>query len=110
MELGRDGKKRWSFGGLSHPVDVQVVGDNRFLVAEMNAHRVTLRNHKGKILWQKQVQQPLACQRLANGNTFIASPNGAFEYDAQGKSVFSYNRGRWDVMGARNTATASIFC
>ena len=101
MELDRDGKKRWSFGGMTHPVDVQVVGENRFLVAEMNAQRVTLRDRTGKVLWQKQVQQPLACQRLANGNTVIASPNGVFEYDAQGKSVFSYNRGRWDIMGAR---------
>jgi hypothetical protein len=101
MELSREGKKRWSFAGMSSPVDFQVVGENRFLVAEMNAQRVTLRDREGKVLWQKQVQQPLACQRLANGNTFIASPNGVFEYDAQGKQVFAYNRNRWDIMGAR---------
>ena len=101
MELGRDGKKRWGFGGMNTPVDVQVVSENRLLVAEMNSQRVTLRDRTGKILWHKQVQQPLACQRLANGNTFVASPNGAYEYDAQGKQIFSYNRGRWDIMGAR---------
>ncbi|MBI1917111.1 MAG: HEAT repeat domain-containing protein [Planctomycetes bacterium] len=101
MELGRDGKMRWQFGDLAYPVDVQVVGNDRFLVAEMNGARVTERNRKGEILWQKQVQQPVACQRLGNGNTLIATPTQVLEFDAAGKQVFTYNRGRWDILGAR---------
>jgi hypothetical protein len=101
MELGRDGKTRWQFGDLAYPVDVQVVGNDRFLIAEMNGARVTERNRKGEIIWQKQVQQPVACQRLGNGNTLIATPTHVQEFDAAGKQVFSYNRGRWDILGAR---------
>jgi hypothetical protein len=101
MELGRDGKPRWQFGDLAYPVDVQVVGNDRFLVAEMNGARVTERNRKGEIVWQKQVQQPVACQRLGNGNTMIATPTQVLELDAAGKQVFTYNRGRWDILGAR---------
>jgi HEAT repeat protein len=101
LELSRDGKTRWEFSGLLYPTDFQVLGENRFLVAEMNGSRVTERNRKGEIVWQKAVQQPVAVQRLANGNTFVASPNGIYEFDAQGKQTFSHNRGRWDIMGAR---------
>ncbi|HKB40682.1 MAG TPA: hypothetical protein VKD72_29925 [Gemmataceae bacterium] len=101
MELGRDGKTRWEFGDLSYPVDVQVVGNDRFLVAEMNGARVTERNRKGEIIKQFAAQQPVACQRLGNGNTLIATPNQVVEVDAAGKQGFTYNRGRWDILGAR---------
>ena len=101
LEMGRDGKTRWEFTGLLYPTDVQVLGENRFLVAEMNGQRVTERNRKGEIVWQKAVQQPISVQRLANGNTFVASPNGVHEFDARGKQTATYSRGRWDIMGAR---------
>src|SRR5262249_40895204 len=101
MEMGRDGKTRWEFKGLLYPTDFQVVGENRFLVAEMNGSRVTERNRKGEVVWQKAVQQPISAQRLGNGNTFVASPNAIYEFDAQGKQTFTYTRGRWDIMGAR---------
>src|SRR5262249_21199411 len=100
-ELGRDGKTRWQFSDLAFPVDVQVVGNDRYLIAEMNGARVTERNRKGEVLRQFQAQQPVACQRLGNGNTFIATPNQALEVDAAGKQVFSFNRGRWDIVGGR---------
>lgn len=101
MEIGRDNKPRWQFQGLAYPVDLQVLGPDRYLVAEMNASRVSERNRKGEVLWQKAIAQPVACQRLANGNTFIASPQGCWEYDAAGKEVFNHTRNRSDIMGAR---------
>jgi hypothetical protein len=101
MELGRDGKERWKVSGLLYPVDLQILGRDRFLVAEINGAKVTERNRKGEILWQKQINLPCACQRLKTGNTMIATRNGVFEYDAKGKQVFTYTRGRLDIMGAR---------
>lgn len=101
VELGRDGKPRWQFGGLSYPVDLQALGADRFLVAEMQANRVTERNRKGDILWERQVARPVACQRLPFGHTLIASVNQVVEYDGKGKPVFTYNRNRAEILGAR---------
>jgi hypothetical protein len=35
--------------------------------------RVTERDLKGKVLWEKQVLEPLMAQRLSNGNTLITT-------------------------------------
>ena len=101
MEQGRDGKTRWQFGGLSYPVDVQALPGQRILIAESNAGRVTERNTRGEIVWEKQANCPVSCQRLANGNTFIATPSVICEYNAEGEQVFRHNRGRWDIVAAR---------
>jgi hypothetical protein len=63
-EIGMDGKQRWQIQNLNFPIDAQVLPGERVLVAEMNANRVTERDFKGKILWEKQFQMPVACQRL----------------------------------------------
>jgi HEAT repeat protein len=85
IELGPDGKQRWALTGLQFPLDAQVLANQHVLVAELN--RVTERDLRGKILWQKEVPQPLCLQRLANGNTLIASDNLLLEIDRRGKEV-----------------------
>ncbi len=89
MELGRDGKPRWVIAGLGGPVDAHVLPRNRVLVAEFGSDRVTERNFQGKILWQKQITDPVNAQRLPNGNTFIATRNILVEVDRAGKTVWS---------------------
>jgi HEAT repeat protein len=84
-ELGRDGKPRWSLTGLTVPRDAQVLPGQRVLVVEQN--RVTERDLRGKVLWQKQIQQPLSVQRLRNGNSFITCPTQLIEMDRAGKEV-----------------------
>jgi hypothetical protein len=84
-ELGRDGKPRWTLTGLSQPRDAQVLPGQRVLVAEQN--RVTERDLHGKILWQKEIPQPLSVQRLRNGNIFITCPNQLIEVGRSGKDV-----------------------
>jgi HEAT repeat protein len=102
MEMGKDGKTRWEFQGVSVPItDMQVLPNERVLLAEINGGRVTERNKKGEIIRQIPVQQPVACQRLANGNTVVGTQNNVYEYDAAGKQVFTYTRNRWDVMNVR---------
>jgi HEAT repeat protein len=108
VELGTDGKQRWQLSGLSNPWDFQVLPGHRILVAEYGASRVTERNLKGDIVWQKQVNNPISCQRLSNGNTFIATRNQLVEVDRSGKEVFTLNRGNWDVMSARKLRDGQI--
>jgi outer membrane protein assembly factor BamB len=63
------------------------------LLAEHGANKVTERDLKGKVLWEKEVGDgPLVVQRLVNGNTFIATAAGLVEVDREGKEVFAYRR------------------
>ncbi|MBY0527949.1 MAG: PQQ-binding-like beta-propeller repeat protein [Gemmataceae bacterium] len=94
MELGPDNKVRWQVGNLQYAVDGQFLPGKRFLVAEHSAQRVTERNFKGEILWEKKLPAgPITCQRLTNGNTLIATHIQVLEFDPTGKEVFTYNSG-----------------
>jgi len=88
VELGRDHKPRWSFGGTQNPVDAWVLPNNRVVVAEYTSNKVSMRDLKGKVLWQKQLNgNPHNVQPLPNGNIFIASNVQIAEVDRNGKDV-----------------------
>jgi outer membrane protein assembly factor BamB len=87
FEVDADGKTRWQIDGLDFPLDAQGLPGDRVLVAEYQAARVTERDRKGNILWEKRVAEPLAAQRLPNGNTFIATRNSLLEVDRAGRQV-----------------------
>jgi hypothetical protein len=89
MELGADNEPRWQIDGLVFPLDVQMLGDKSVLIAEYHANRVTERDLRGNILWQKAVAGPLLAQRLPNGHTFIASDTQFLEYDKDEREVVS---------------------
>lgn len=110
QELDRQGKPRWQVTGLMSPYDAQVLPGNRILVAEYNSRRVTERNLKGEILWQKEANWPIGCQRLSNGNTFIVMRNQLIEADRTGKEVFNYNRNQYDISAARKMRDGHIVC
>ncbi len=109
FELGRDGKPRWSIEGLQYPVDAVVVGHNRVLVAEYNGRRVTERDFKGTVVWQKDGLngQAVNVQRLPNGHTFIATDAQVLEVDRSGKEVFSF-AGLGALTAAYKTRTGQI--
>ena len=86
-ELNVDKKPRWQIEGLSFPLDAQLLPNDRVLIAEYNASKVSERNLKGEILWEKRIFGPLAVQRLANGNTFVGTDSVLYEFDAKGKEV-----------------------
>ena len=93
LELGLDGKPRWKIDSLPWPLEVQVLPGNRLLLAEYYHNRVAERNFKGELLWHKQLNQPpVSIQRLANGNTFIATQTAMIEVDRSGKEVASVAR------------------
>jgi hypothetical protein len=110
VELGTDRKVRWQLTELLNPRDVQVVGPDRILVAEYNGQRVTERNRKGDILWQKQLPGawPFGVQRLRNGHTFVACQNKLVEVDRGGHEVFSIDRPQNDVVMARKMRDGQI--
>jgi hypothetical protein len=88
LEVDRHGKVRWQFD-CNYPVDVRVLPGNRVLVSEHGGLRITERDFKGNILWQTNdlPEQPYNVQRLANGNTFVASRTHLMEFDAAAKAV-----------------------
>jgi outer membrane protein assembly factor BamB len=90
----KTGKVRWELDtGMGGPIDIRLLPNGRFLIAEHSANRVTERDSKGKIVWEKKVaSQPVACQRLPNGNTFIATYNQLLEITRDGKEVFSFSK------------------
>jgi hypothetical protein len=80
------------------------------LVAEQRAMQVTERDRKGQVLWRKQISWPICCQRLPNGNTFIACRNQLVEVDRNGKEVFSISRPSQDVLSAYKQRDGHIVC
>jgi hypothetical protein len=92
-ETRSDHRPRWEIGNLQGPINASMVSANRVLIAEHNGKRVTERDLKGNIVWQHQIannQYPIACQRLPNGNTFIATYNQVQEVTPSGKQVYYY--------------------
>jgi hypothetical protein len=87
LDLGPQNQVRWEMHNLSFPLDVQLVGEEHVLVAEYYGNRVTERDLKGNVIWERDVTGPLTAQRLANGNTFVATDMALFEFDKDGKEV-----------------------
>jgi HEAT repeat protein len=108
VEIGQDGKERWHIDGLQNPWDAQVLAGDRVLITEFNGGRVSERNFKGEILWQKTANNPISAQRLPNGNTFIATRNQLLEVTRDGKEVFTLNRPDYAIMGAQKMRNGQI--
>jgi HEAT repeat protein len=91
-EIGRDGKPRWTLDKLQGPIDAQVLRGERVLVAEYQGSRVTERDFQGHVLWEKTLtSNPLVCQRMPNGNTFIATYDKVLEVTRDGREVYSHH-------------------
>jgi HEAT repeat protein len=91
QELDRSGKQRWIIEQLQYPVDAWVLAGNRVLIAEYNGMKVTERDLKGKIMWEKTGLRGRTTnvQRLPTGNTFISTDTEVIEVDRTGKEVFT---------------------
>src|SRR5439155_12957671 len=87
LELGPNNQPRWTINNLSFPLDAQLVGEDHVLIAEYYGNRVTERDLKGKIVWEKDVIGAQVAQRLPNGNTFVAADKILYEFDKDGKEV-----------------------
>jgi hypothetical protein len=109
VELDRDGKVRWQFGGLSAPFDAQLLPGGRVLVAESGCG-VSERNLKGELLWQKPIANTLQCQRLAGGKTFVVTHKALVEIDADGKerSLYTHNELESSLVAAKKMPSGQI--
>jgi hypothetical protein len=93
LEIGRDHKPRWQIAGFGGPVDVQVLSNGRILVAENHARKVTERDRSGRVCWERATSTfPASCQRLPNGNTFIATYNQLVEVTPDGREALQLSR------------------
>ena len=108
VELDGRGKVRWKLDNLQFPTDALVISPNKIIVAEQNAQRVSARDMKNTILWQKNVNQPRGLDRLANGHIFITGTNQLIEVDRDGKEVWSHNRPAGDIMAAKKFRNGTI--
>jgi HEAT repeat protein len=109
-ELGRDGKPRWEIANLQYPVDAWVLPGNRVLVAEYNGRKVTERDLKGGVVWEKGNFSALVvnCQRLPNGNTFVVTQNQLVEVDRAGREVFTHNWPQGNIWSAYKTPNGQL--
>jgi HEAT repeat protein len=111
VELDRTGKVRWELTGVINPWDASVLPGERVLVAEYSGQRVTERNLKGEVLWEKRMppnHYPMYAERLRNGNTFIVCRNQLMEVNRAGREVFKYDRPSGDILNARRLPNGQI--
>ncbi len=94
MELDAAGQLRWQIGGLGTPVDAQVLGPDRVLIAENISTRqllrqqVTERNLKGDVLWSYDAPTTLVgARRLRDGRTVVVTRDEVIDLDREGKEV-----------------------
>jgi HEAT repeat protein len=109
----RNGSPRFKVGNLVGPMDAQVLSNGHVLVAENGANRVTERDRDGNVKWEYVVQgsNPICCQRLPNGNTFIAMYNQLLEVRPDRTEVYRYIPGpQFYVFCARKTRNGTVAC
>ena len=73
-------------------MDAQVLPNGQVLIAEATGHRVTERDLKGDVLWEKKIDgEPTGCQRLPDGSTFVSTYNSVMEFAADGTKTYSFS-------------------
>lgn len=72
---------------LQFPLDAEPLPGGRVLLAEHAGNKVTVRNMRNQVLWEKSIEMPLAAQGLANGRVLVATADAIHEIDANGKEV-----------------------
>lgn len=99
------GKTLWEIANLSNPTDALLLPNNKILITEQGANRITERDTKGNISWEKSATNPFLSQRLSNGNIFIASRNKIVEVGRNGNEIFSFSYPNETILAACKTRT-----
>jgi hypothetical protein len=108
QEVRSDGRPPRRIDGLNGPIAAEGLPGDRVLIAEYAGRRVGERTLDGKVLWEKDLPaNPVAVQRLPNGNTFVACRNRLLEIDRDGQETVTHTRTVRDVVGARKHADGS---
>jgi hypothetical protein len=111
-QRGRDGRTRWIQEGFLGAMYAQALPGNRVLVAENMGNRVVERDAQGNVVWEYRTNNnPIACQRLPNGNTFIATYNQVLEVTPEKKEVMTYSGGpAFYLFSAERTKDGRVVC
>ena len=72
---------------LQFPLDAEPLPGGRVLLAEHAGNKVTVRNMRNQVLWERTIEMPLAAQRLGDGRVLVATADSVHEIDANGKEV-----------------------
>jgi hypothetical protein len=111
QELDSNKKVRWEFDlpPTIYPVHAEVVAPDRVLLAEYQRRCVCERDFKGNVKWEKALDgNPLAAQRLSNGNTFVVMQNRLIEYDRKGTEVYRKDWPPFDIFRARKLRNGHV--
>jgi hypothetical protein len=109
QEIKADKSVRWKFEVNTQVVDAQVVAENRVLLAEFQMQRISERDFKGNVLWEKQVGgNPISVQRLPNGNTFVVKNNGMSEFNRKGEEVYSYVHQQFNLVRGKKLRNGEV--
>jgi hypothetical protein len=95
-EFGRDHKETWHLDkDFSLPMDVRALPAGTVLVVNFGGalDGVIELDKAGKILWHKPAASAVAAQRLANGNTFVATQTQLIEMDRAGTAIATHTPG-----------------
>src|SRR5262249_37858486 len=96
MEIDREKKTKWKVNVPTYPVDAQIIGRDRVLIAEYQGARITERDFKGNVHWELNVGNyginPIGVQKLQNGNIFVVGQQIVMEFDRKGKELYKYQR------------------
>ncbi len=104
VEVGMDGKTRWAIDNLNYPVDAEVTGPNRVLIAEYRGRQVSERTFKGDVVWSKQFPSyVMGARRLANGNTLVNLRSQVVELNRKGEQVGTFQAAGAIILSAGRT-------
>jgi hypothetical protein len=108
FEMGPKNKVMWTVNNLRYPVDAHVIGPQRVLIAEYLNRRVIEVDFKGNVKWSYEIDQPVGCQLLPNGNIFIASRRELVEVTRDHKKKFSYTTPALYISTARKLPNGDV--
>jgi len=100
----------WKIDNLQFPLDAQILPDEKVLVAEHQGNKVTERNKKGEITWEKKIDGPLAVQKLEDGSIFIASKSNIVFVDQKGKEISEFTPPNNEPIMKANIASNGDIC
>jgi outer membrane protein assembly factor BamB len=100
----------WKIDNLQFPLDAQILPDEKVLVAEHQGNKVTERNKKGEIIWEKKIDGPLAVQKLEDGSIFIASKSNIVFVDQKGKEISEFTPPNNEPIMKANIASNGDLC
>ncbi len=99
VSLGTDLKPKWTITGVNNPTDMKLAPNGNVWVVESNNNLLTERTKTGTIVTRRNVaQQPLNMDLLPDGGMVVICRNNIFEFDKDGKQIWSFARPMYDIM------------